>query len=43
VYKSLNCDYNYDVFIAREEKNKKISKEENETEVLSKSQTLEEV
>jgi hypothetical protein len=29
--------------VAREEKNKKISKEDNETEVLSKSQTAEEV
>jgi hypothetical protein len=37
------CDYFYDVLVAREEKNKKISKENNETEVLSKSQTVEEV
>jgi hypothetical protein len=29
--------------VAREEKNKKISKKDNETEVLSKSQTAEEV
>jgi hypothetical protein len=29
--------------VAREEKNKKISKEDNETEVLNKSQTAEEV
>jgi hypothetical protein len=37
------CDYFYDILVAREEKNKKISKEENETEVLSESQTAEEV
>jgi septin family protein len=37
------CDYFYDVLVAREEKNKKISKEENQTEVLSESQTAEEV
>jgi hypothetical protein len=37
------CDYFYEVLVAREEKNKKILKEENETEVLSKSQTTEEV
>jgi hypothetical protein len=37
------CDYFYDILVVREEKNKKISKEENETEVLSESQTAEEV
>jgi hypothetical protein len=38
------CDYFYDVLVAGEEKNKKISKEENcTTEVLSESQTAEEV
>jgi hypothetical protein len=37
------CDYFYDVLLVREEKNKKISKEDNETEVLSKKQTVEEV
>jgi hypothetical protein len=37
------CDYFYDVLVAREEKNKNISKENNEIEVLSKKQTAEEV
>jgi hypothetical protein len=36
------CDYFYDVLVAREEK-KEISKEENETEVLSDGQTAEEI
>jgi hypothetical protein len=37
------CDYFYDILMTRVEKDKKISKEDNETEVLSKSQTAEEV
>jgi hypothetical protein len=37
------CDYFYDILVIREEKSKKFSKEENETEIISESQTGEEV
>jgi hypothetical protein len=39
VNKSKICDYFYNVLVAREEKNKKISKEENQTEILSERKT----